>query len=245
MESAQGCAYGSVSISSDALDSHTPQRNVVRHRKRFLLAVSGILCLVAAHCLTGFVLYQHLNRGQTRLVASSDATGHDSNDLVANLESSMVKKSISQEKPPRVVPKFSSRMMPARTIKKDLMDGWWEELQPEKESLRQEGEAFLSAYDSVNKAKVRGPMHTLNLPTLEEPTPPCSHRLSQSTPPVLPCPTLSRVHAARGAGPQPPGQVAHRAAPPWLQRVRSIVQVTVARSNLRVAVAAAHLNRPS
>ena len=201
-----------MSIASDAHGIHTPHARVVRHRKRFLLAVSGILCLVAAHCLTGFVLYQHLHRGQTKLVSSDDATGQTSDDLIDSLESSMVRKSISQEKPPRIIPKFSSRMMPARTIKKDLMDGWWEELRPEKQSLRQEGEAYLSAYDSVKQAKVRAASRPFR------PKPPLpSTRPARPRPPALRHNSLSR----------PPAVL------PWPQRELSSVQAVVSAARQR------------
>ena len=150
-------AYGSVSTSCDAYGGHAAQGRLVRQRRRFLLAISGILCLVSAHCISGFVVYRQWHRETANLVSDEDSfmrgLGHG---VVANLESSVIRKSVMHEKPHVAHPQ-KTEYLPPKTIRRDILDGWWQELKPHDSSLRQEGEAFLSAYKSVQNEKVLPP----------------------------------------------------------------------------------------
>ena len=151
----QGCAYGSVSIEGDAHGSQAPQGRLGRMKRRYLMAVVGILSLVGAHCLSGYVIYQHLHRGVSRLVSDGDAFVKDlGHGVIANLESSVVQKSVTHEVPSRPRTR-KTEFLPPKTIRRDILNGWWTDLKPRDSSLRQEGEAFLSAYKSVQKEKVR------------------------------------------------------------------------------------------
>jgi hypothetical protein len=150
-------AYGSVSMSCDANGGLVAQGRLGRQRRRFLIAISGIMCLVAAHCLSGFVIYQQWHRKPTQLVANGDDFVSDLGDgVIGRLESSIVRKSVTREQPKRVHNQ-KSEYLPPKTIRRDILNGWWQDLKPDESSLRQEGEAFLSAYKSVEKQKVPQP----------------------------------------------------------------------------------------
>lgn len=98
-----GFAYGAVGDGSNPTNTHAHERGRSGLRRtRLFLAIGGTLCLVAAHCLCGFLVYHQWHGDRARLASTSAFLRKMRPGIISNLETSLVRKSTiasKQQKP--------------------------------------------------------------------------------------------------------------------------------------------------